>query len=189
MKTKIYLFIFILSVLFTGLFLFLTKKKFADVGKQDINKTLNSIEKLEDMKSNSAYDSQLVGLLEGTENVLLSSFKGKLVLLNFWASWCEPCIKEFPDMIKLAEEVPDLAIIAVNRDFKKEDAIKFINAFPESKAKIKFYWDKEGTVTQLYGTEVLPESFIINKDFKVIRKITGIEDWDHPRVIEFFKQL
>lgn len=119
----------------------------------------------------------------------LSDLKGQLILLNFWASWCEPCIQEFPDMISLVNQRPNVVIVAINRDQKKEDAIRFIETFPEAKGKILFYWDPKGEITSLYGTEVLPESYLITYDFKVLKKIIGIEDWDHPNVLRFLDSL
>jgi thiol-disulfide isomerase/thioredoxin len=119
----------------------------------------------------------------------LSDLKGQLILLNFWASWCEPCIQEFPDMIRLVEQRPNIVIVAINRDQNKEDAIKFIETFPEAKGKILFYWDPKGEITSLYGTEVLPESYLITYDFKVLKKIIGIEDWDHPNILRFLDSL
>lgn len=163
-------------------------KKLTVFGGSEIDKTLSSIEKLKDMQENQVYDYDIPKLNEESRSKL-SSFKGKVILLNFWASWCQPCILEFPDMIKLAEEVPDMEILAVSRDMNKADALNFIDSFPESKGKISFFWDPKGEMTSLFGTEVLPESYLIGKDFKVLKKVVGIEDWDHPNVIKFIKGL
>lgn len=121
--------------------------------------------------------------------VSLAQFKGKVILLNFWASWCEPCIKEFPDLIALVNKVPEVVIVAISRDAKQTDAESFIRAFPESKGKILFGWDPDGSITQMYGTEVLPESIIIKKDFRVDKKISGIEAWGADHIVDYFKFL
>lgn len=169
-----------------------------------IDSTLSSLDKLNQMQEFGAYDFNFkilnafnkIGLTakdqeqqaEETE-VLLSKYKGKVILLNFWASWCEPCIKEFPDLITLVTKVPDVVIIAVSRDNRQEEAESFIRAFPESKGKIIFSWDPSGDITRAYGTEVLPESFIIKKDFKVDKKISGIEAWASDNIVDYFKYL
>ncbi len=190
-----------------------TKHWASDYGRNDIDKTMSAIEKYKKMQVDQAFDFKLKSMsyvrLDSTsfekpkENISLESksmysgintqklsyFKGKVILLNFWASWCEPCISEFPDMLSLKKQRPDIEIIAVNRDQKLEDAVKFIRSFPESIGQITFHWDPDGKITELYGTEVLPESYLIGKDFKVIRKIVGIEDWDNPNVLKFIDSL
>ncbi len=176
------------------------KKMTANFGKLDIDKTLSSLEKLKTMQKDGAFDFEFVSLdnnnslndttkLNNSTFKRLSNFKGEIILLNFWASWCEPCIQEFPDMIGLIDKRPNIKIIAVNRDQNKEEAIKFIESFPEAKGKILFYWDPKGEITSLYGTEVLPESYLIDSNFKVLKKIVGIEDWDHPNVLKFLDSI
>lgn len=191
MKTKWILVLTVVSVVLAGAGIFYSKKITSNYGKADIDKTLSSIEKLKKMRTEQTFDfdfTALDGSNAGTAKSL-SDFKGQVILLNFWASWCEPCIKEFPDMIGLVEKMPNVKVIAVNRDSKKEDAIKFIDSFPEAKGKIHFFWDPNGEITSLYGTEVLPESYLIGKDFRVLKKIVGIEDWDAPHVLKYLETL
>lgn len=179
--------------------IYYSKKMATRFGQEEIDKTLSAIDKFKTMQEQGAFDFKLSDLdpklvtplsADSTSNpVVLSDYKGNIILLNFWASWCEPCIQEFPDMIRLVEKQPRVKIVAVNRDTNKEDALKFIDSFPESKGKIHFYWDQKGEITALYGTEVLPESYLIGSDFKALRKIVGIEDWDHPDVLRFINNL
>ncbi len=165
-----------------------------------IDSTLSSLEKLKQMQASGAPDfefkvihpfaKQGVGAsdIDG-KPVALSQYKGKVILLNFWASWCEPCIKEFPDLISLVNKVPGVVVIAISRDNQQEDAEGFIRAFPESRGKITFGWDPDGDITRMYGTEVLPESIIIKKDFKVDKKVSGIEAWASDTIVNYFKFL
>lgn len=199
-----------LAVAMTGVFY--TKQWASSFGNQEITKTLSSIEKYKKMQMEGAFDFDFnsLNLDENFDKELqiksssdeikeitskknydqkLSEFKGQIVLLNFWASWCEPCISEFPDMLSLKKQRPDVKVIAINQDQNLKDALKFIETFPEAKGQIVFHWDPEGKISKLYGTEVLPESYLIGKDFKVIRKIVGIEDWDHPNVLNFIDSL
>lgn len=185
--------------------IFYSKQMTANYGKADIDKTLSVLEKYKVMQNEGAFDFQFTELQPGlnevraTENetaskdsravVKLSDLNGSLILLNFWASWCEPCIQEFPDMIGLIEKRPNIKIVAINRDQNKEDAIRFIESFPEAKGKILFYWDPKGEVTSLYGTEVLPESYLIGTNFKVLKKVVGIEDWDRPSILQYLDSL
>lgn len=163
----------------------LDKNEFADMSSAtfDSKGTGSAGETLDSENSKTKHKSSTL------PKIRLSDFKGKVILLNFWASWCEPCISEFPDMLSLKKQRPEVEIIAVNRDQNLDDAINFIKTFPESIGLITYYWDPKGEITDLYGTEVLPESYLIGKDFKVLRKIIGIEDWDNPNVLRFIDSL
>lgn len=170
---------------FEFLSLNLDKKQFADMSSANLDSTgKGSTGKTLDSDNGETNDKN-----SALPKIRLSDFKGKVILLNFWASWCEPCISEFPDMLSLKKQRPDIEIIAVNRDQNLNDAINFIKTFPESIGLITYYWDPKGEITDLYGTEVLPESYLIGKDFKVLRKIIGIEDWDNPNVLRFIDSL
>lgn len=205
MKTKWILILSVLGLGLAALGIFYSKQMTANYGKADIDKTLSVLEKYKVMQNEGAFDFQFTELQPGlnevraTENetasknsravVKLSDLNGSLILLNFWASWCEPCIQEFPDMIGLIEKRPNIKVVAINRDQNKEDAIRFIESFPEAKGKILFYWDPKGEVTSLYGTEVLPESYLIGTNFKVLKKVVGIEDWDRPSILQYLDSL
>lgn len=123
--------------------------------------------------------------------VQLSSFNDKLVIVNFWASWCEPCVKEFPSLMRLLEVYPDdLVLLAVSADNTIEDLRGFTKAFGVERVRNWYtMWDKEQKVAAKYGTEVLPESYIVGKNLKLIRKVAGVEEWDSPMAIKFFKDI
>lgn len=124
------------------------------------------------------------------EPLTLSQFKGKVVLLNFWASWCEPCIKEFPSMIKLIDELKgEVVLLAISADYEKKDMETFLKAFQVKSPHIYTAWDQDQKLAKSYGTFTLPESYIIGKDGKLVRKVTGIEEWATPDAIDFFKSL
>ncbi|MBI2339562.1 MAG: TlpA family protein disulfide reductase [Deltaproteobacteria bacterium] len=96
---------------------------------------------------------------EKGQKVALSQYRGKVVLLHFWATWCPPCVEEFPSLDRLVQ---------------KFDGAKF--------ALIAVSVDEEGMeAVREYGTYRLPESFLIDKNGKVTKKISGPQDWEHPR--------
>ena len=97
---------------------------------------------------------------DGTKGKL-SDYKGKVVLLNFWASWCFYCIQEMPDMQKISEDYPDVVILAVNRSETKGDAAMFAY-----KAGYDFTWtfDEDGSIEFLYPAIGIPYTVIIDKD-------------------------
>jgi thiol-disulfide isomerase/thioredoxin len=123
--------------------------------------------------------------------VTLSDYKDKIVIVNFWASWCEPCVKEFPSLIRLLNTYPnDLVLLAISADYTLEDLTGFTKAFKVEKVpNFLVMWDEKQTVAEKYGTAVLPESYIIGPNLKLIRKVAGVEEWDTPMAIEFFKHL
>ena len=196
--------IFVGLVLSLGLIIFV-KKRFSSCQLSEGSQVFSAFQKLEHMKKKGAYDFTLTPLLKeygakehGAKDFPTSSkkplprfshYKGRIILLNFWASWCEPCIREFPHMIQLAQRVSHLKIITLSRDKNPSEALEFLQAFPEAQGQIDFFWDPEGKITKLYGTDALPESYIIGSDFKVIKKIVGAENWSHPKSIKYFNSI
>lgn len=147
-----------------------------------------STQKLNDMEKIGVPDFSIKDL-SGKE-INLKDYRGKLVLVNIWATWCAPCVKEFPSMKRLVQKFPnDLAILAVSYDRHLEDIEAFIKAFGGIPPNFHIAWDKEKKTTEVFGTDVLPETYIIGRDGKMIRKIAGEATWDTPMALEFFQDL
>ena len=103
--------------------------------------------------------------------------KDKIVILNFWATWCEPCVEEFASMIKLAKMFSDdLIIVAISQDENKSDVISFSKVMGDAK-NLVILLDPKGEVRAQYAIDKLPESFIFGKNFKLVKKIVGTRDW------------
>lgn len=116
--------------------------------------------------------------------------RGKLVFINFWASWCDPCVREFPSMLSLVKHFKgELLLIAISNDENKEDMESFIKAFEADIPGVHILWDPERKVSELYGTYKLPETFMVGPDLKLIRKIVGIEKWYTPGSIEYISDV
>jgi len=145
-------------------------------------------QKLNDMEKIGVPDFSIVDL-DGKE-ISLKDYRGKLVLVNIWATWCAPCVKEFPSMKRLVQKFPnDLAILAVSYDRQREDIDAFIKAFGGIPSNFHIAWDKQKKTTEVFGTDVLPETYIISRDGKLIRKIAGEATWDEPMALDFFQEL
>lgn len=116
----------------------------------------------------------------------LSDLRGKVVLVNFWATWCPPCRAEMPSMEKLNQAMvgEDFVMLAINIE---ENARTVVPAFLEkSPHTFSVLYDDLGVVQKLYGVYRFPESFVIRKDGIIDDKVFGAIDWAHPETIAYF---
>ena len=123
------------------------------------------------------------------KKVSLADHKGKVVLLNIWATWCAPCVAEMPSMEKLYQELKDegFEILAVSVD---ESGAGAVNPFME-KHKLGFpvLLDTKADIKNLYHATGIPESFIIDENGIIVEKIIGPRDWADSGAIRFFRNL
>jgi peroxiredoxin len=108
--------------------------------------------------------------------VKLSDYKGKIVILNFWAVWCKYCTLEMPDLNELNKELEngnEAVILAVD---VQESADKVKNYLSSNNINLKVLMDQDGSVTQKYGVSGFPTTFIINKDGTLYTYIPGATD-------------
>lgn len=124
------------------------------------------------------------------KTINLKSFAGKVVIFNFWASWCAPCIEEVPSLVTLVKADPNIVIVAISGDQNKEDIFAFLKSFPDfNKAPIYVVQEGAKEITELFKVDRLPESFIFNSKGEMVKKITGTINWHTPDSIEYFKSL
>ena len=119
----------------------------------------------------------------------LSELRGKVVMVNFWATWCPPCRAEMPSMEKLyqALEGEDFVILAVNAEADGKRAVAdFLEKSPHS---FPVLLDSEAVVQKRYGVYKFPETFVIRKDGIIDDKVIGAIDWAHPETVAYFRQL
>ena len=124
-------------------------------------------------------------------NFELGSFSGKIVILNFWASWCAPCIEEVPSLIKLVKEFKgEIILVAISGDNSREDIEVFLKSFPELKSSnIKIVWDKDRAIMKQFEISRLPESMVFGKDQKLLKKIVGTIDWYNSDSVAYMRSL
>ena len=114
---------------------------------------------------------------------------GTTAIVNFWASWCAPCIKEFPLLInKVMENPGKLTLIAISVDQSYEDMQGFLDRFPqhlEYSRHIKVVWDPQSRIAQdKFNVIFLPETFIINQDNKIVSKISGEVEEEELQILD-----
>jgi thiol-disulfide isomerase/thioredoxin len=129
---------------------------------------------------------ELVAQTEDGRQVPLSAYRGKVVLLNFWASWCPPCVDEMPSMDELQKTFgDDLVVLAISADETWLDIRKF---FAQG-TSMTVLWDPSaakgdqpgaGALARAWGTDKLPESFLIDRDGVVRYYVVNTRDWSSP---------
>jgi peroxiredoxin len=123
---------------------------------------------------------------DGTSTIHLANYRGKVVLLNFWATWCPPCVQEMPALIQLHHDRPDLAILAVSIDEDEDEYTRYIARRHVDLITVR---DPNQTAAKLYRTDGWPETYIIDRQGIIRRKIVGDPDWSNPELRAYLKTL
>ena len=118
----------------------------------------------------------------------LSDYRGKIVVLNYWATWCPPCVEETPALIELNKRISSRngVVLGVSVDEDEQAYKKFIQDhgidFPTSR-------DASKKSAQDYGTLMYPETYIIDRKGKIARKVIGPQDWNSAEMVAYFDAL
>ena len=118
---------------------------------------------------------------DGTQTVTLQQYRGQVVLLSFWASWCAPCMVEFPSLLTLHHRLPQLAILGVSID---EDPQAYRNFLVENRVDFLTIRDPSQAVMHRYGTIQIPEAYVINRSGHIVRKYVDTQDWNDPEILQ-----
>jgi len=125
-------------------------------------------------------------LNDGQRSVDLAKFRGRVVVLNFWASWCAPCIEEMPSLELMQRELPQVQVLAVDSDEEFSTYQSFIATHHISLLTV---FDQAQTSNALYGSFRYPETYIIDKKGVVRRKLIGPQDFTSADIIDYLKKL
>jgi len=122
------------------------------------------------------------------KDINLEKLKGKVVYLDFWASWCVPCRKSFPWMndMHARYDSKKFTIIAVNLDSSKDDALKFLEKIP---AKFDIAYDPEGDVATKYNLKAMPSSYLIDKKGTLVFAHKGYREGDTNEIEDKIRKL
>ena len=125
---------------------------------------------------------------DSERTVTLSQFKGQVVVLNFWATWCPPCIEEMPSLVQMQERLKSrgVTVLAVSVDVDENSYRRFLRDHNVNLLSVR---DADQKSNELYGTFKFPETYVIDRKGIVRRKFIGAVDWTEPEVMDFLGRL
>jgi len=120
--------------------------------------------------------------------VTLNEFRGRVLVLNFWATWCTPCSQELPSLMDMQDHMRSrgVVVLGVSIDVDNDAYHRFLKQRNVNFLTVR---DPEQKVAALYGTSGWPETYIIDRQGVMRRKIVGPIDWDSSEITQFLNKL
>jgi peroxiredoxin len=125
---------------------------------------------------------------DSDHQVSLNQFRGQVVVLNFWATWCPPCMQELPSMMDMQNQLRSrgAVVLGVSIDVDDDAYHRFLKQRSVNFMTVR---DPEQKVAGMYGTSGWPESYIIDRQGVLRRKVVGPINWGSPEVMQFLSKL
>jgi cytochrome c biogenesis protein CcmG/thiol:disulfide interchange protein DsbE len=125
---------------------------------------------------------------DGSRTVSLGQLHGQVVVLNFWATWCAPCVEEIPSLVVMSQKMKSkgITVLGVSVDADEDAYQKFIKDHGVSFLTVR---DPDQKSNVLYGTVKFPETYIIDRNGVVRRKFIGAVDWTSLEVVDYLNKL
>ena len=142
---------------------------------------------IEKEKTKAAYDFTL-NQLDG-ETLNFEDLKGKVVFINFWATWCAPCVAEMPSINSLYEiykDNPDIVFVMINVENKEEKVRKFMK---KKKFSFPIYLPNASQIPRVYESKGIPTTFVLDKDGYIAYKKVGMANYDANSFVKFIARL
>ena len=126
--------------------------------------------------------------VENGKQMQLSDLRGKVVVLNFWATWCPPCVEETPSLIALQREIAPKGgvVLGISVDDDAQAYAQFVQA---NGIDYPTFRDPSRKIPASYGTSMYPDTYIIDRHGKIARKLVGAQDWTSPEMTAYFNSL
>lgn len=125
---------------------------------------------------------------DSDRKVTLDQFRGRVVVLNFWATWCPPCVEELPSLMNMQGQLRGrgVVVLGVSIDVDQDAYHRFLKQHGVNFLTVR---DPEQKVAAMYGTSGWPETYIIDRQGVMRRKFIGPVDWNSPEVLQFLSRL
>ena len=125
---------------------------------------------------------------DSDRTVTLSQLRGNIIVLNFWATWCAPCIEEMPSLVELQKRLTKkgVTVLAVSVD---EDAAAYNKFLKDHDIDLLTVRDKTKNSSIMYGTFKYPETYVIDRNGTIRRKFIGPVDWSQAEIVEYLSRL
>ncbi len=120
----------------------------------------------------------------------LKQYRGKVVVINFWATWCTPCLREMPSLQKLYEafQSKSLVVLAINQWEDEDRVFEFMGRLDPAPT-FTVLFDNDSKLSEIYQVQGLPSTYIINKQGKIVYRAKGGRDFDHPEIMNKISAL
>ena len=125
---------------------------------------------------------------DSDRTVALNQFRGQVVVLNFWATWCPPCVEEMPSLVEMQRRMKakGVTVVAVSIDVDENAYHQFIKEHGVNLLTVR---DPGQKTASLYGTRGWPETYIIDRNGVTRRKFIGAVDWTEPEITTFLGKM
>ena len=125
---------------------------------------------------------------DAQNKITLSEFRGQVVVLNFWATWCPPCVEEMPSLVEMQRRMKakGVTVVAVSTDVDESAYRQFLKTHGVNLVTVR---DPDQKSNALYGTFKFPETYIIDRNGVIRRKFIGAVDWTEPEITDFLSKL
>jgi cytochrome c biogenesis protein CcmG/thiol:disulfide interchange protein DsbE len=125
---------------------------------------------------------------EAGTKVSNKEFGGKLLVLNFWATWCPPCVEEMPSLNEFARVMQPQGVVVLGVSVDRNEKT-YRDFLARNQLSFQVARDPEENISSTYGSFKWPETYVINPDGKVVQKYIGPRDWTDPQIVNSIKSL
>jgi peroxiredoxin len=123
---------------------------------------------------------------DGMRTVDLEKLRGRVVVLNFWATYCIPCIEEVPSLGEMQRQLPQVAVVAISSD---EDDTAYRQFLTDNRLDFLTVRDGSGRIPKMYGTIKIPETYVIDRQGILRRKFVSAQNWTSPEILDYLGKL
>jgi cytochrome c biogenesis protein CcmG, thiol:disulfide interchange protein DsbE len=125
---------------------------------------------------------------EKGQKISRSEFGGKLLVVNFWATWCPPCIEEMPSLNQFASTMSKEGVVVLGISVDRNEQA-YRNFLQRNQLSFLVARDPEENISSSYGTFKWPETYVVNRDGRVVQKHIGPRDWTDPQIVNSIRAL